>query len=70
VEKQRLQQPVVSCPSLSLVHCKDEELYLTVQNHLNVLTSISTFFRTKSSRGREKERERERELGGRDMSKL
>jgi len=35
-------------------HCKDEELYRTVQNHLNLLTSIYTFFRTKSSRGRKR----------------
>lgn len=45
--------------SLSLVgilvsHCKDGELYRTVRNHLNVLASIYTFFRTKSSRERER----------------
>jgi hypothetical protein len=50
---------VGSFVSLSLIgilvsHCKDGELYLTVQSHLNVLTSIYTFFRTKSSSERER----------------
>jgi hypothetical protein len=52
-------ETVGSFVSLSLIgilvsHCKDGELYLTVQNHLIVLTSIYTFFRTESSRERER----------------
>jgi hypothetical protein len=38
-------------------HYKDEELWFTVENLLNVPTSICTFFRTKSVRGRGRTKE-------------